>query len=83
MNQVLLYYQFAPISDPAEFRSRHERLCRELGLLGRIYIASEGINGTCSGTDEAILRYQEQLRAEPGMSQIVFKKQPQRRVLGL
>jgi UPF0176 protein len=75
MIQVILYYQFAPIADTVEFRSRHERLCRELGLLGRIYVASEGINGTCSGTDDAILRYQEQLRREPGMSQIVFKSE--------
>ncbi|NBW70689.1 MAG: rhodanese domain-containing protein, partial [Bacteroidetes bacterium] len=54
MFEVILYYQFHPIESPEEFCKAHKRKCKELGLKGRIYISSEGLNGTASGTSEQI-----------------------------
>ena len=53
MYRVLLYYKYVRIENPEEFTARHLDLCEDLGLRGRILIAEEGINGTCSGTIES------------------------------
>lgn len=73
MYRVLLYYKFVPISDPAAFAAEHEELCRFLGLLGRIIIASEGINGTVSGTEAACDAYMTAMWANPRFADMEFK----------
>ncbi|MNW51012.1 putative rhodanese-related sulfurtransferase [compost metagenome] len=77
MNQqayrILLYYKFAHIESPEEFTTQHLQYCKDLGLKGRILIASEGINGTVSGTVEQTEQYMADLRAIPQFSDIVFK----------
>lgn len=70
---VLLYYKYTPLADPEAFAASQRALCRELGLVGRILIAAEGINGTVAGPDEATLRYQEALRRVPGFENVAFK----------
>jgi len=47
--QVLLYYFYTEIADPDAYRDEHRSLCESLGLLGRIIVGKEGINGTVSG----------------------------------
>ena len=44
--QILLYYSYVAISEPEALAQRQRALCQELGLKGRIIIATEGINGT-------------------------------------
>ncbi|MFE7494396.1 hypothetical protein ACFU42_05825, partial [Bacillus velezensis] len=44
--RVLLYYKYVKIAEPEEFTAQHLKFCKELGLLGRILISEEGINGT-------------------------------------
>ncbi|MBV6457716.1 MAG: hypothetical protein HONBIEJF_00833 [Fimbriimonadaceae bacterium] len=73
MYRVLLYYKFVPIDDPAAFALEHEALCRSLGLLGRILIAREGINGTVSGTVEACDAYMTSMWADPKLANLEFK----------
>ena len=48
--QVLLYYLYTTIENPEQFKDEHLAYCKEIGILGRILIANEGINGTVSGT---------------------------------
>ena len=60
--RVLLYYQYVPIEDPETFTAEHLAFCKELGLLGRILISSEGINGTVSGTIEQTDKYMQALK---------------------
>lgn len=72
-HSVLLYYFFAPIEDPDAYAAEHRRFCEELGLRGRILIASEGINGTCSGTTEACEAYMNWVRSDPRFADIEFK----------
>ena len=74
MYKVILYYHFHPIEHPESFCADHRRLCRQLGLLGRIYIAREGINGTLAGTEHQVARYKDHVRSIPGFERTEFKE---------
>ena len=63
--QILLYYCYSPIADPEQFREAHHLFCLEHRLLGRIIVASEGINGTVSGLVSDCDRYISHLWADP------------------
>lgn len=71
---VLLYYKYTPIADPATFRDDHFALCVKLGLKGRVYISSEGINGTVAGPDQATTAYKKALGSLAGFSDIHWKE---------
>ena len=73
MYQVLLYYCYTPLDNPAQFREEHHRLCLELGLLGRVIVAYEGLNGTVSGTHENCAAYMEVVKADPRFATLEFK----------
>lgn len=75
MYRLLSYYGYLSVADPDAIRDAQRALGQELGLGGRIYIASEGINGTCAGTPEAIRRYREATLAMPGFENIDFKEE--------
>ena len=63
--QVLLYYFYNSFPDPEGYREEHLALCKKLGLLGRILIGKEGINGTLSGTPENCNAYREYMDNHP------------------
>ncbi|MFQ3575906.1 MAG: rhodanese-related sulfurtransferase [Cytophagales bacterium] len=71
--QVLLYYCYTHIEDPEQYRDQHHALCLELGILGRIIIAQEGLNGTVSGTVEACQKYMETVKSDPRFADTDFK----------
>jgi len=71
--QVLLYYHYTPIDDPEAFAKKHLKYCTKLGVLGRIIISKEGINGTLSGTIEQTETYMRDVKALPGFESIDFK----------
>jgi UPF0176 protein len=71
--QILLYYRFIPVDDPAALRDDQEALCRRLNLLGRILVAKEGINGTVSGLKADTEAYMEAMRNDPRFPGIEFK----------
>ncbi|OCA85727.1 hypothetical protein A8F94_12700 [Bacillus sp. FJAT-27225] len=71
--RVLLYYKYVHIENPEEFTAQHLKFCKELGLKGRILIASEGINGTVSGTIEQTDDYMKAMREDPRFADMVFK----------
>lgn len=73
MYNVLLYYKFVPIEDPETFATEHRALCESLGLRGRVLVATEGLNGTVSGTAEACSAYRTVMAADPRFSSMVFK----------
>ena len=72
-HHVLLYYCYSTIENPDEFRDRHHSLCLHLGLKGRIIIASEGLNGTVSGSQQACEKYMEAVCSDPRFSHTEFK----------
>src|SRR3954470_11201428 len=71
--RVLLYYKYVTIENPEEVQLEHLQFCNELGLKGRIIIASEGINGTVSGTPEQTDAYMEYMNEHPLFAGTVFK----------
>lgn len=71
--QTLLFYQYTPIADPEFFAAEHQRFCEKNGLLGRIIVASEGLNGTVSGTVLQIRKYKDHLRCMPAFANLEFK----------
>jgi UPF0176 protein len=71
---VILFYKFAPIENPQVFCDEQKQLCKSIGLLGRLLIAHEGINGTFEGTHEQIESYKKALREIPAFAGLVFKE---------
>jgi len=71
--RVLLYYQYVHIEDPEEFAKSHLAFCKELGLKGRILVATEGINGTVSGTWDQTETYMNEMNNDPRFETMVFK----------
>lgn len=71
--QVLLYYKYVEIENPQAFRDEHFELCSNLDLRGRILVATEGMNGTVSGTVEQTEKYIEFMRNDSRFSDMIFK----------
>lgn len=70
---VILYYHYVIIDDLDTYRDTHQAFCQEHNLLGRIYVAKEGINGTLSGLKNDVITYMNHLKSDPRFHDIVFK----------
>ncbi|MBE2281226.1 MAG: rhodanese-related sulfurtransferase [Ignavibacteriaceae bacterium] len=71
--RVLLYYKFVPVDNHEQLAAEHLEYCKNLGVLGRILIAPEGINGTLSGTFEQTEAYMNYLRSDLRFADTEFK----------
>ncbi|MEG0258793.1 MAG: rhodanese-related sulfurtransferase [Lysinibacillus sp.] len=71
--QVLLFYKYVTIEDPVSFAAEHLAMCQDIGLLGRILVGFEGINGTVSGTIEQTNDYMKQMQADARFADIMWK----------
>jgi UPF0176 protein len=71
--RTLLYYKYVHIPDAAVYTQQHIELCQRLGLVGRIIIAPEGLNGTVSGTVVQCQKYMDALSVHPLFAGIDFK----------
>lgn len=71
--QTLLYYCYSPIDNAEQFAADHLEFCKSLGLVGRIIVADEGLNGTVSGTPEACQAYMDGVHADPRFAKTDFK----------
>lgn len=74
--KILLYYKYVSLEDPEAIKRWQERLCKRLGLTGRIIIAVEGINGTVGGTVEATDAYKAAMNEHFMFGDIDFKEAP-------
>lgn len=74
MIKILLFYKYVNINNPQEFITKHLQDCKALGLMGRILVAKEGINGSVSGSEERVEAYKKLLRSDERFSDIVFKE---------
>ncbi len=71
--EVLLYYKFTEINNPEAFCKEHKRFLKELDVKGRVYIGSEGLNGTIGGTPEQMKQYKEYVWGLEGFEETEFK----------
>lgn len=67
-------YRFVAIDDREALRNTLAERCRELGLMGTILIAAEGINVFLAGTREAIDAIVAHLRADPRFAGLAPKE---------
>lgn len=71
---VLLFYKFVDVADPATLRDEQRAFCELHGMKGRILIGEEGINGTLEGTKEATDAYVAMMNAHPLFRDMPFKR---------
>jgi len=72
---IILFYKFTDIGNPEEFVEQQLTFCNKEGLLGKILIAGEGINGSLSGSKDQINEYKRFLTSQPQFSDINFKEE--------
>lgn len=71
---TLLFYKFVDIKNPEKFAGEHMDFCKRVGLLGRIIIAKEGINGSVGGTKKQVDDYKDMMRKDEKFFDISFKE---------
>lgn len=58
---TISFYQYHPIDNPQEFRDKFYEMLESLGVLGRIYIAAEGINAQISVPEKKFQKFKKYL----------------------
>ncbi|MGB1049113.1 MAG: rhodanese-related sulfurtransferase [Rhodothermales bacterium] len=71
---VAALYHFTPIDNPEAFRSAVHDVMVDHEVRGTILVATEGINGTVSGSREGVDALLTHLRAQPGLSSLEHKE---------
>jgi UPF0176 protein len=72
--KVLLFYKYVQVKEPALIVQEHLDWCLQNDIKGRVFFASEGVNGTASGTIENIKKYKSHLTTFPEFKDIWFKE---------
>lgn len=70
---VAAFYHFAELDDVEALREPLRQRCEDLGLLGTILLAREGINGTVAGPERGVRRLLDRLRADPRLAGLQAK----------
>lgn len=75
-NQIVVaaLYKFAPLENLKGIQEALRTLCRELGIKGTLLLAHEGVNGTVSGTREAIGVLRGRLGGYVGLDSMEYKE---------
>jgi len=63
---VILFYKYTAIKNPEGFMKWMKDLGQKLDLTGRVLIATEGINATLEGKNEAIDEFVKTIKAQDG-----------------
>lgn len=73
MQKIILYYKFAPITDPEAIRLWQRATTEKLNLQGRVLIAEHGINGTLGGEVADLKAYIKDFKTYGLFKDTVFK----------
>lgn len=73
MQKIILFYKFAPITDPEAIKLWQKTLCERLNLHGRILISKHGINGTVGGNINDVKTYVKETKQYPLFKGTAFK----------
>jgi UPF0176 protein len=71
--RVAAFYRFTPLPDHRALQQPLKARCIELGILGTILLAEEGINGTICGSEEAIAAIFAWLHADPRLADLRYQ----------
>ena len=69
----MLYYKYTHVPEAEEFAKQHLEFCERLGIVGRIIVAEEGLNGTISGTVVQCKKYMDHVKSNPLFGDVDFK----------
>ena len=70
---TLSFYRYVIIDDPAEFRNSLYEAFSLLGVLGRIYLAREGVNAQISVPENQMTRFRELVDSYEYLKNVPFK----------
>jgi len=70
---IALFYRYVLIAEPAELVEQLKEKCQRCGLLGRILVSREGVNGTLAGGVAAVNSFVAELSADPRFANIDWK----------
>ena len=76
MGTILLFYNYVDIQNPQDIMAWQRSVCQKLNLKGRVWIGTEGINGTLGGTTEQTDAYKKELLAHPLFNDTDMKESP-------
>ena len=71
---IAAFCKFVSLPDYRQMRESLQQGCEELGLLGSILLAEEGINGTVSGFENDVHLLFESLRADQRLQDLLYKE---------
>lgn len=71
---VAALYRFTPVVDPAALQEPIRQICEELNIKGSLLLASEGINGTIAGEENAIRDCLRRIRQFPEFAELEHKE---------
>lgn len=74
MHDIILFYKYVHIENPAQLALHQKELQLALGLKGRSIIASEGVNITLEGTTENVDKYLADLFSDPRFKDVNIKR---------
>lgn len=72
--QVLLFYKYVTLEDPAAFAADFRALCERHHLTGRVIIAEEGINATLEGQTERTEDFLKELLKDQRLKDMLVKR---------
>lgn len=67
------FYKYFKLADPAAFRLELLQAWDEIGCLGRIYLATEGINAQMSVPTENFAAFDSFMKSQPNLADIPYK----------
>lgn len=71
---VAAFYKFVALPDYRDLRQPLFQHCEDLGILGTILLAEEGINGTISGREQEVRSLFERLSQDPRFAGLPYKE---------
>ncbi len=73
MVSIVAFYHFLTLDDIEDWRARFTAKANELGVIGTVLLATEGINGTVSSSRESLDALLAWLRSHPGLENMEAK----------
>ncbi len=70
---IAAFYKFAHLPEFEALRQPLQQRCEDLGLMGTILLAEEGINGTVAGSEKGVARLFERLREQAELVNLNYK----------
>jgi len=74
--KVISFYKYVVVENPEGLAKEHLNWCLENGILGKVYLAKEGISGSVFGDYEAMSKYKNHLKSSKIFEDIWFKEIP-------